>query len=289
MVRDTPIGVQTSGERRRELEGESHFRGDGVCCRVGGLLRPSGIALRVMLLLTCGIALACSSKSVKWSVEALRQGDEVLVLLHDNDFPTGPAHVSLNGRRMDVVTRGGTRPTFKLGPSAFGPDWSHTEPKYRATLNAADATMPYAAIRVDGTSIMAELENFAAPRQAYLVGSNTIVPGEEVSLRHEPPSGLAPGGYHLNVYFRDDESRNMRLWATSSEAPRFTADVTRLACDPDGTMRFHVPKDARPAEGELVVNGFVSVKVLRCESASGCGGDALINSPIKIRVASFSP
>ena len=254
---------------------------------MGGFLRASGIALRVVLVPTCGMVLACSSESVHWSVKALRQGDEVLVFLHDNDYPTGPAHVTLNGQRMDVVTRGGTRPTFKLGPNAFGPDWSYTEPKYRGKLNATDAMMPCSAIRVDGTPIAVDLENFAGPRQAYLVGSNTIVPGEEVSLRHEPRSDRAPSG--LNVYFRDNETKNMQLWAASGETARFTADVARMAWDSDGTMRFHVPQDARPAKGELVVNGFVAVNVVRCEGATGCGGDALINSPIEVRVASLFP
>jgi hypothetical protein len=136
-----------------------------------------------------------------------------------------------------------------------------------------------------------ELENLAAPRRMYLESSRVIVPGQEVSVRYEPPSDPGPAGYGLNVYFRDRVAKTTRRWANSGSDLdlRFTPDVTPIRSGAGGTLRFRVPEDAPLGQGELLVNGEMYVKVLRCQGASSCGARAVVNAAFDVEVTSAFP
>jgi hypothetical protein len=219
----------------------------------------------------------------RWTVELLRQGEEVLVELHHNDYPLGPANATLDGRRMEVVTRGGKHPAFMAGPGGFGPTWHRKQPTYRVQVESTDARKQVSTFVTGAGAIRMEVADLRASRRFILVGPERVQPGAEVTLRHEPEGdrvvkGSTWGGFRIYFHRQGESQQQLRTWAAgdSSEAP--------VSGGSDGTLRFRVPEGAPPGPGHLVVNGAMTMKVSKCVGAVACRAWVIVNHRVPIEV-----
>lgn len=243
---------------------------------------PTDVVVRMRLAALAGVVIvgAGCTKPPAWNVGVLAQGDGALVGLSAADSPRGPAHVVLDGERMEVVDRGGTRLTFLLGASAFGPSWVHASPSYRVTFPRGDAPVR-STLKVDGTPIEVELENLRTPVIFTLVTGAPLRPGQEVALRYAPGPDFPSTG-RLHVYFRASGSPpgEWRVWAAD-----YSSKFAPIRWEAGQVMRFVVPSDAPPGPGELLVNGELRVVVSRCDGASSCHAGATVSSVVPVEIS----
>jgi len=241
--------------------------------------------MRVFFVLSMLLA-GCASHD--WSVEILRQSREVMVVLHNNDYPRGPRRVSLNGRPMKVRRRGGAVPGFMMGPGGFGPTVRHENPTYYIQLPASQDLNRPMILRVDGQRLTITVKELGGRTFTRVGPDSALRPGDELRLRfsqgpdlRDPGSGW--GG--LNIEYRSlaaGKTGPWSLWTSSSYL--WGPKKKLLRWERGRIMVLRVPEDAPAGPGELWIAGFMRAAVQRCDAMS-CTAHVPVNVRIPVVIA----
>jgi hypothetical protein len=216
------------------------------------------------------LLVGCASHD--WSVEILRQSNEVMVVLHNNDYPRGPRRVTLNGRPMKVRRRGGALPSFTMGPGGFGPTVRHENPTYFIELPAVPAPDQPMILRVDGRRLTITVKELG-PRTFTRIGPDSALrPGDELRLRFsEGPDLGNPGGAWggLQIAYRPlvaGAPGPWKEWTNSSH--QWGPKMKLMRWERGRVLVLRVPGDAQPGLGELWIAGFMRAELLRCDAVN---------------------